>query len=325
MDTDMESDQRTKGLEDPQADRSSLSSGLPDGLTLGGFVVMVIISGGFAVAIRFTLVELDPFWAAATRFSLVALIFWAITLLRRVTIPSGKALVGASLYGALAFGGVFILAYWSLTEISASLYQTVLALVPLLTLFFASLHGLESVGLRGIIGAILSLTGIAVVVGGAGSGEVSIPHVLAAVGAAACWAEAGVVAKKFPRTDPLSTNAVGMTVGSAMLIGVSLLSGESWTLPTLTATWAAFSYLIIATFLVFFLYLFVLGRWTASGTAYIFVLIPLSTFIVASSLTDEQITFSFIVGAVLVLAGVVIGALLPTKAEVTAASTEAAN
>ena len=100
-----------------------------------------------------------------------------------------------------------------------------------------------------------------------------------------------------------------------MLFVTSLVAGESRAIPTQPQTWIAFLYIVIfVTFVAFFLYLFVLGRWTASGTSYGFVLIPLVTVVVAATLAGERITLSFILGGMLVLAGVFIGALLPTKA-----------
>jgi drug/metabolite transporter (DMT)-like permease len=61
------------------------------------------------------------------------------------------------------------------------------------------------------------------------------------------------------------------------------------------------------------LYLRVLNNWTASGTSYGFVIIPLITVLVAAVLTEEQITANFLIGAVLVLTGVFVGVLLPGK------------
>ena len=81
--------------------------------------------------------------------------------------------------------------------------------------------------------------------------------------------------------------------------------GEKWTLPTTASTWAAFAYLVlIGSGVVFYLYLLVLSRWTASATAYSFLLIPVATVVVAALLLGEAITASFLVGAVLTLAGV---------------------
>lgn len=289
-------------------------SGLPDRQTLIAFVIFVFVSGGASVAIRITYAELPPFWGAAARFLLGALIFWILALVRKIAFPTGKALLGAVLFGALAVGAAFILIYWGLVKTPASIYQILMALVPLLTLFFAFLHRLEPLRARGLLGSLLAVVGIAIVVGGSSGVELSIPHILAIIAAAACMAEAGVIAKQFPRNHPIMTNAIAMTVGTLMLSVASLISGEQWVIPTQINTWIAFAYIVIfVTVIAFLLYLFVLARWTASGTSYGFVLIPLVTVILATWLAGEQITLNFILGAALVLAGVIFGALLPTK------------
>jgi drug/metabolite transporter (DMT)-like permease len=109
-------------------------------------------------------------------------------------------------------------------------------------------------------------------------------------------------------------NAIAMTIGAFILGTLSLITNEQWVIPTQVDTWLAFGYLLIfVTIIVFLLYLYILGRWTASGTSYGFVVTPLVTIVVATSITGEQITLSFVAGGVLVLAGVLVGALLPSK------------
>ena len=123
-----------------------------------------------------------------------------------------------------------------------------------------------------------------------------------------------MIAKKFPRSHPIATNAIAMTIGALILGTTSLITNEPWVIPIEIDTWVALGYLIVfVTIIVFLLYLYVLGRWTASGTSYGFVIIPLITVVVAATLAGEQITLSFIAGGVLVLAGVLVGALLPSK------------
>jgi drug/metabolite transporter (DMT)-like permease len=204
----------------------------------------------------------------------------------------------------------FTFIYWGLVKTPASLYQTIVALVPLLTLFFAMLHRLESFRMQGLFGALLTVAGIVVAVGGAAGGDLSIPHVLAIIGGAACFAEASVIAKVFPRNHPVATNAVAMTVGALILGIASFVNGESFVIPQLATTWIAFLYIVIfVTVVAFILYLFVISRWTASGTSYSFVLIPLVTIVLASWLAKEQITLQFLFGGTLVVAGVWVGAL----------------
>jgi drug/metabolite transporter (DMT)-like permease len=85
-------------------------------------------------------------------------------------------------------------------------------------------------------------------------------------------------------------------------------------IPTMATTWIAFAYFVIfVTMIAFLLYLFILVRWTASGTSYSFVLIPLVTIVLASWLANEQITWQFLLGGTLVVFGVWVGALLPAK------------
>lgn len=179
------------------------------------------------------------------RFVFGALFFWVLALVKGVDLPKGRALAGAVLYGALAMGISFTLIYWGLVQTPASLYQILMATVPLLTLFLATMHGLEAFRSRGLMGALLSVAGIAAVVGGSQGATLSLPHIAGILLAAASMAEAGIVVKKFPSSHPIIMNAVGMTVGAAMLTIVSLVSGETWTIPTQATTWLAFGYIVI--------------------------------------------------------------------------------
>lgn len=290
------------------------TSTLPDNKTLAAFGLFVLLAGGASVAVRITYGELAPFYSGAARFVLAGLIFWVLMFVRKIPFPRGQALLGAALFGTLSVGLAFTFIAWGLVETPASTYQVLMALVPLLTIFFATLHGVERLRWQGLLGSLLAVGGIAVVVGGARGGGLSLPHVLAIIAGAACLSEAGVIAKKFPRSHPIAMNAIAMTIGALILGTISLITNEPWVIPTQVDTWLAFGYLLFfVTFLVFLLYLYILGRWTASGTSYGFVLTPLVTIIVASLLAGEQITLSFLAGGVLVLAGVLVGALLPSK------------
>ena len=78
---------------------------------LAAFIAMSVLAGGNAVAIRFSNRELDPLWGAALRFSLATALLVALMAAFRVSPPRGSALTGAFLYGVLAIGGAFGLAY----------------------------------------------------------------------------------------------------------------------------------------------------------------------------------------------------------------------
>ena len=291
----------------------------PDKKVLAAFFFFILIGGGAAVAIRISYKEMAPFWLATSRFALGALVFWAVVLFRRIKLPGGRALIGALVYGVLIIGLSYILKAWGLVATQAGLYQILMTLVPLLTLFLSAFHGVEAITMRGIAGAMLALSGIAVIFSGASPGEISIPHIAAIILAALFMAEGGVLIKKFPANPPIVTNAIGMTVGAIILGITSLINGEKWGIPAQLETWFAFLYLVLfVTLLAFMLYLFILNKWTASGASYGFVMFPLVTIIAGAALTEESITINLIIGASLVFTGVLFGAILSSKSKIAA-------
>jgi drug/metabolite transporter (DMT)-like permease len=295
------------------------TSALPGRQVLIAFLIFIIVGGGASVAIRITYQELAPFWSASARFALGALIFWIIAYFKKIPLPRGRSLLGAALYGLLGVGLGFVLIAWGLVKTPASLYQILMAMVPLATIFLSAGQGIESITRRGIFGALLAIVGIVITVGGSRSTDISVPHVIAILIAAVFIAESSVVIKRFPPNPPVMTNAISMTVGAIVLGSASIISGEVWTVPSQLSTWIAFLYILIfVTVVAFLLYMFVLGKWTASGTSYGFVLVPLVTILVAALIGGEKITFNFVLGAAFVLSGVLVGALLPGKKKVEA-------
>ena len=282
----------------------------PDKLTLLAFFLLVILGGSNAVAVRFSNLELPPFWGAAFRFSAAALIFWLILIGRRIPVPQGRALLGASIYGALGFGVSYALLYWALLSATATLTMVMLALGPLLTFFLAWAHGLEAFRWRGLLGALVAFGGILIAVGDQIGSSLPLLPLLAILAGGVAIAEASVLYKFYPKGDPLAVNAVALSIGALMLLLLSLLVGENWSLPGSSPTWIAFVYLVlVGSVLLFYLYLFVLEHWTASATSYSFLLFPVGTILIAAWLTDEVITLRFLLGGAIVLLGVWVGAL----------------
>jgi drug/metabolite transporter (DMT)-like permease len=287
---------------------ASDEQGPPDALTAVAFGVLVILAGGNAVGIKIIGEELDAFWGAALRFGAGAVIFAALMLAMRVPVPRRAALAGAVLYGLLGFGAAFGIAFVAIPMVGAGTAQLLLGLVPLLTLVLVPFHGLEAFQPRAFIGSLVALAGIAILAADRLALDIPPEGIGLAIVVALLLAEAGVVAKLTPRAHPIATNAVGMLAGVALLLPVSWLAGETWVLPTRADTWAAAAYLVVAgSVAVFWLFIFVVRRWTASAASFQFLLIPLATVPFSALLTGERITPFMLVGGAVVLGGVYIG------------------
>ncbi len=289
-----------------------------DRVALAAFVTCSLLAGGNGVGIRFSNRELAPLWGAGLRFTLGAALLLAVMALLRLPLPRGRALTGALLYGALTFGGAFAFAYYALVRMHAGFGQILLALVPLATLLLAVLWRQEHFRVTALAGCLLSLAGIAVMSQAPLRESVPLPSVLAAIGSVFCFAQGAVLVRRFPPVHPVTMNALGMVTGAMLLLLSSAIAGERWMLPTRTETWLAITYLVvIGSGVVFVLYAVVLGHWAATRAAYGFVLVPFVTVVLSGWLDDEPISRGLVLGGVLVLAGVYIGALRPGQTRAT--------
>ncbi|WP_460990975.1 DMT family transporter [Sinomonas soli] len=285
------------------------AAGGRDVRTVAVFVAAVVVTGGNAVAIRYSNRELDPLFGAAARFAVAALVFAAVAAAGHRAWPRGRALAGALLYGLLNFGLAYGFIYEALREVHAGLAQIVLASVPVATLLIAAGAGVEAFSWRRFAGTLVAVAGIAVV-SGAGTTAFSASSLLGIAGMAAAAVSIGagaVVVKVFPPVPGAPLNAVGMAVGAVALAVASPLAGERWRVPVRGETFAAFGFLVVSTLILFAAFLYVLRRWSASATSYQFLFVPIPAVIVSSLLDSEPLTPALFLGGLLVLAGSYLG------------------
>jgi drug/metabolite transporter (DMT)-like permease len=283
-------------------------------VALTAFVTYAVLAGGNAVGVRVSNRELAPLWGASLRFALAAALLVAVMAVLRLAFPRGRALVGSLLYGLFNFAGSFGLTYYGLVQVHAGLGQILLALVPLATLLLAVFWRQERLGPPAVIGTLLALLGVAVISYSPLQNDVPLLSVLAVVAGAICFGQALVLVRRFPPVHPVTMNAVGMAAGAALLLAAGLIADEPIMLPRRPETWAAMAYLVlIGSVVVFLLYLIVLRYWVASRASYGFVIIPFVTLLLSVWLDNEPVGVGLVVGGLLVVAGVYIGALRPAR------------
>src|SRR5262249_55319981 len=155
----------------------------------------------------------------------------AVACKRRMPLPRGRALTGVVVFGALNFAGAFGFGYYALVHIEAGVASTLLALTPLVTLVVAVLHRQERARSQASIGGPIALVGVAFISEASLSGSAPGLAIAAALASVVCFAEAAVVVRQFPPVAPIMTNAVAMGVGAALLLALSVVTREAWTLP----------------------------------------------------------------------------------------------
>jgi drug/metabolite transporter (DMT)-like permease len=285
-------------------------SQLPARTTLLAFAATVFIGGTNFVAVKFSNTELPPLFGAGVRFAAAAVIFLAILRIRGMRLPRGRALAGAAVYGTLSFAMVYGLLYFALLGMSAGTTSVIMASVPLVTLILAVLQGQERFTARGVAGGVLAVGGIAVLSYRTLEAALPLLPLLAAIGGMVAASQSAILVKGFPKSDPITTNAVGMSVGALLLLPASLLFGESWTLPAQGSTWLALLWLVLAGSVgLFGLFVFVIKTWKASASVYALTLMPVVTVGLGAALLGEPVTAATVAGGALVILGVYIGAL----------------
>jgi drug/metabolite transporter (DMT)-like permease len=226
-----------------------------------------------------------------------------------LTLPSSPATWASLLYLALVGSvGLFMLTLYVLARWSASATAYATLAMPLVTLVMAVALGQERFTLRGLVGALVALSGITVIVGDQLREAVPLASLVSILIGVSFIALSNVVVKQIPPGHPVAANALGMAIGAAVLLALALLAEEPRTIPESPTTWASLLYLaLVGSVGLFMLTLYVLARWTASATAYATLAMPLVTVVVAAVLLGESVGPLFLVGASLVVFGVYVG------------------
>lgn len=281
-----------------------------DRRVLVAFALVVLLGGTNVVLVIVTTRELEPFWSAGLRFAAASGVGFAAARALGLRIPRGRDLGLSLIYGVFSFALGFGLFYWGTQRVPAGVASVIMGAVPLLTFLLALLQRIERFRVRGLVGACLAIAGIGVISSSrAGGGSFPLLSLLAVVGAAASAGQSAILARRIRLVHPLVLNAVGMVVGSLLLLVTSALAGEVRELPVSGGVWAALGWMVLSSPPLFVLFVFVVQHWSASAASYQFVLFPLVSITLGGLLLDEAVSSSLLLGAPLVLIGVYVGAL----------------
>lgn len=274
------------------------------------FLLATLIGGSNFVGVRFSNRELEPFWGAGLRFAIAAVLLLGYSRWRRVPLPPRSALPGVLVFGTVNFGLTYVFAYYGLNEAPAAVASTLVATVPLMTFIATSALGMERFRWTGLLGALISLVGVAVVFADQIRFDVPFDALVALLLNAVSLASGTILLKRLPRTHPVGTNAVAMVPGALLLIVLAIVTREHIALPTRPEVIIAFLYLATIGSIAFFAAIvYVVARWTASASVYMMVLFPVVTVALGALLAGETVSMPFVLGTIFVMAGTYVGAL----------------
>ena len=265
-----------------------------------------LVWGSTYLAIKIALISLPPFFQMGSRFLVAGVLLAGWMRWRGAPWPSRRQWLHALVIGGLMLGGGMGGTATAEQTVGSGLVVAFIAVMPLMIAGLNLLWGekptrLESAGIA------LGLVGVLLLTQGQGFG--ASPAGLVAISVAcASWAVGSVLSQ---RSLPLAPGAMGfaseMLAGGLLLMGLSLVSGE--TLPDHIepqALWA-WAYLVVFGSLVAFNAYMVLLAQASAGLAssYSFVN-PVIAMLLGVTLAGEQISGHEWLAAGIVLVGVVL-------------------
>lgn len=199
----------------------------------------------------------------------------------------------------------FSLIVYGQTQIASGVASILNATTPLFTLVVAHLFTAdEKIGAWKAAGIAAGFAGVAVMLGGFGSGSVAIAAYAACLGAALSYGFAGVWGRRFKALGvaPSHVAAGQLTASSAMLLPLMLIADQPWTLSMPgTATIASLVALAIAsTALAYILFFRILSGAGATNISLVTFLIPPSAIMLGIAFLGETLETRHIIGMVLI-------------------------
>ncbi|SCK11368.1 DMT family transporter [Vogesella sp. LIG4] len=280
-------------------------------------LLLAALWGGSFLFMRVAVPSLGPLPLIELRLSLAAL-----TLLPVLCWQGGLALWRQHWLRIAISGGIFLSALpfcliaWASLSLPAGVASVLNATTPLMTALWALPLAGEKLTAQRSSGLLLGLAGVVVLMLGRGAGFTagSLLPVLAMLAATCCYGWAGHMTRRWLQGVPPLVISTGMLSSGALL----LLPLAWWQWPAVTVppkVWGSVLALALAStalaYLIFYRLIARLGATQASGVTY---LVPVFGVLWGALLLGETINSSMLLGAALILAGVVLLSWQPGRA-----------
>jgi drug/metabolite transporter (DMT)-like permease len=278
--------------------------------SLSRLYLLAVLWGSGFLFVKLALRGLSPVQVVLGQLGLGAVVLLLTLAVRRRPLPhiprEWAYLAGMAVLANIA---PYLLFSWSEQRINSGLAGVLSGTTPLLTLLLARALGIGHLTLARVLGLVLGLCGVALLAAPwhDGSRAVSLAGVLAALGAATCYAGSYVYARRLLTnrgTEPLVLSAAQLTAGAVMLGAVTPWIGRHPVAVTGTVALSVAALGVLSTGFAYVLNYRLIqdeGPTAASMTNY---LTPVVAVVLGVAFVDERLSWNLIVGTALILLGV---------------------
>lgn len=285
--------------------------------TWGLLALLGLIWGGSFFFARIAIQHVPAFTLVLLRVALAALalhiyIFGRFDIYRELAARWPQFLLMGLINNAIPHTFIFL----GQTQIGAGLAAILNATTPVWTVLIANvLTQDEKLSLAKIAGCLLGLAGTAVLIGpsalpGLGTSGSGIPlwALLFPVIAAVSYGFAATYGKRFRGLAPPVTAAGQLTASSLIMLPLSLVIDQPWTLatPPMTSMLAVLALALISTAYGYILFFRIMSRAGATNTSLVTLLVPPSAILLGFLFLGETLEATDIAGMLLIAAGLVV-------------------
>lgn len=273
------------------------------------YALVCLIWGSTWLAIKIGLDGVPPFLGAGLRFTLAALILWGLVYFAGLSprlSPRGRR--AALIAGVLGFGICYSLVYWAETRVASGLVAVLCAVAPLITaLLTAFVARTETLTRRMSAGIAVGIGGVAVLFWpreGVASADTLglLAAFVSSVGAAGNLVAQSLWSRK---DDARVLNAWSMTLGAALILGLSLLFERGATVTWTPSNVGAIFYLAIpGTVVAFLAYYKLLHALPATKVSMITLIFPVVAILLGWVVLGETLNANAGIGIALIMGGV---------------------
>lgn len=279
-------------------------------LAILSFFSIYIIWGSTYLAIRITVADLPPFFAAGVRFLIAGGLLYGFVQAKSRSFPTGKQWRNLAIVALLMFFLNYGALFWSERYLPSGIASVLVSMIPLITVLFETvLLRQEKFRWQLLLAILMGLGGVMLLMLHEGSGTARIlPSVVLLCGST-CWCLGSVLARSFdlPASKPLTSGAE-MLLGGLFLILWSAIKGEMHPLPHLTTrSVLALLYLIFfGSLLAYTAYVWLLGHMPATRVASYAYVNPVVAVALGYFFGGEAVTSHTLLGTGIILASVLL-------------------